>query len=531
MSKLLILLLLFSCSKKKEILKFESKKETYGDYIIEASIGEPSILNPILATDSTSGDINSLIYNGLVKYNENLELVGDLAERWEIKDGGKKIVFHLRKGVKWHDGVEFTSKDVIFTYKKLTDPDVLTPYSSDFKIIKKVEAPTPYTFIVYYEKPFAPSLESWGIGIVAAHIYREGNFNTHPRNRNPVGTGPYKLEKWKASEYLILKANDDYFEGRPYIDKVVYRIIPDSSIQFLELRKENIDLMGLTPFQWKFLKKKDFLSNFRKYRYPSFSYTYLGFNLRNELFKEKKIRRAIAMAIDKKELIDAVLFGLGKPATGPFPPQSWAYNSDVKDIEYNPEKAKRILEELGWKDTDGDGILEKDGKKFHFVVLTNQGNKQREIAALIIQENLRKIGIKMDIRIVEWSSFIHNFIETRKFEAVILGWALSRDPDQFSIWHSSEDKEGGYNFIGYKNKEVDKLLEIGRTTFDFEKRKKIYRKIHKILNEEQPYCFLYVPDNLVVLHKRFKNVKLTKAGISYNFIKWYVPESLQKYRF
>jgi len=399
---LFVFILIFGCA-KKENKNFNYKNDIstkYGDFIVEASIGEPSILNPILATDSASGDINSLIYNGLIKYDENLKLTGDLAKNWEIKENGKKIIFYLRKNVKWHDGKKFTSKDVLFTYRKLVSPETLTPYSSDFKLIKKIETPDDYTVIVYYKKPFAPALETWGIGVIPEHIYKNGDFNTHPANRNPTGTGPYKLKEWKTGEYLILEANPEYFEGKPYIKNVVYRIIPDASIQFLELRKENIDLMGLTPFQWKFLREKDYLKNFKKFRYPSFSYTYMGYNLKNELFKDKRIRRAIAFAIDKNEIIDAAIFGLGKKATGPFPPQSWAYNPEVKDIKYNPTEAKKILQNLGWKDIDEDGILEKNGKKFEFTIITDQGNKTREICAVIIQENLRKIGIKVNIRII-----------------------------------------------------------------------------------------------------------------------------------
>ncbi len=187
------------------------------------------------------------------------------------------------------------------------------------------------------------------------------------------------------------------------------------------------------------------------------------------------------------------------------------------------------MTECGWKDTDNDGILDKKGKKFEFTIMTNQGNKMRALCAEIIQADLKKAGIKVNIHIIEWSSFIHQYIDKRKFEAVILGWSLSPDPDCYSIWHSNQIGEGKYNFISYRNKEVDSLLVEGRRIFDQEKRKEIYHRIHSILAEEQPYIFLYVADALPVVSKRFHGIEVAPLGISYNFIKWYVPKKLQKY--
>jgi peptide/nickel transport system substrate-binding protein len=511
--------------------------QDYGDIYIDASLGDASYLNPILASDSASAAVNSLVYNGLVKYDKDLILVGDLAERWEVKKGGKEIIFYLRKNVYWHDGVKFTSKDVKFTYEKLVDPNVRTPYSSDFELIEKCEVIDDYTIKFVYKEPFVPALESWGIGIIPEHIFNNPkyDFNTHPANRSPIGTGPYKFLKWVTDEKIELVANENYFEGRPYIQKYIFRIIPDQSVQFLELLNESIDSMNLTSEQY--YAYSEFFKNYNKFSYPSFSYTYLGFNLKNPLFKDKKIRQAIAHAINKNEIINGVLLGKGQPATGPFPPQSWAYNPDVKDFEYDLEKAKKLLEECGWFYNNEKKVLQKEvlinGKKqiidFSFTLITNQGNKARQLIAEIIQQQLKKLGIKVDILVLEWSIFINNYIVPRNFDAVILGWSLSRDPDQYSIWHSSQKKPGQYNFVSYENPVVDKLLEQGRKEFNFEKRKKIYQLIHKIIHDDIPYVFLYYPESMPVVHKRFKNVELTKAGIGWNFIKWYAPKEQQKY--
>lgn len=511
--------------------------QSYGDIYIDTLLGDASYLNPILASDSASAAVNSLVYNGLVKYDKDLILIGDLADRWEVKNGGKEIIFYLRKNVYWHDGVKFTSKDVKFTYEKLIDPNVKTPYSSDFMLIQKCEIIDDYTIKFVYKQPFVPALESWGIGIIPEHIFNTDKyeFHKHPANRSPVGTGPYRFYKWITDEKIELIANKNYFEGEPYIHKCVFRIIPDQSIQFLELLNESIDSMNLTADQ--FFAYKEFFDKYNKFSYPSFSYTYLGFNLTNPLFKDKKVRQAIAHCINKNEIIQGVLLGKGKPATGPFPPQSWAYNENVKDFDYNIDKARQLLLESGWKYNSDKKILQKEiqlngGKNlvdFKFTLITNQGNKARQLIAEIIQKQLKNIGIDVEILVLEWSIFINNYIVPRKFDAVILGWSLARDPDQYSIWHSSQKKPGQYNFVSYCNTEVDKLLELGRIEFNFEKRKKIYQKLHQIIHDDIPYVFLYYPEAMPVIHKRVKNVEVSKAGIGWNFIKWYVPKDEQKY--
>lgn len=482
-------------------------------------------LLPLLASDSASGEISGLIFNGLTKYDKNIKITGDLAESWEIKRYGLEIIFHLRKNVKWHDGAEFTADDVVFTYKTVTDPKVPTPYGSNYGPVEKVEAIDKYTVRVTYKEPYAPALESWGMGIIPKHILEGRDIKSEEFNRNPIGTGPYRMKEWVTGQKIVLEAFDEYFEGRPKINRYVARIIPDQATTFLELKFGGIDYMALTPPQYKLQTETTlFKKYFQKFRYPAFGYTYLGYNLQDSRFADKRVRRALSHAINKKDIIDGVLLGYGTPCTGPFPPESWAYNTDVKDVDYDPEKAKKLLFEAGWS-PGKDGILYKDGKPFRFTVLVNQANDVRIKAAQIIKENLKEIGVIMDIKVLEWQALLHEFIDKRRFEAVILGWALSRDPDIYDIWHSSKTKEGEFNFISYKNEEVDRLLIEGRKTFDFEKRKKIYHEIHRILAEEQPVTFLFVPDALPVLHKRFKGVEKAPLGIWYDFIHWYVPEN------
>jgi peptide/nickel transport system substrate-binding protein len=247
------------------------------------------------------------------------------------------------------------------------------------------------------------------------------------------------------------------------------------------------------------------------------------------MFKDKRVRQAMSYAINKQEIVDGVLRGFGKICIGPYKPGTVWENPNVNRYPYNPEKARTLLAEAGWEDTDGDGILDKDGKPFHFAIATNQGNKLRQDTAEIIQQRLKGIGIDVDIRIMEWSTFVYEFINKRTFEAVLLGWSTSPEPDQYDIWHSSKTAPEELNFVSYNNPEMDRLLVEGRRTFDKDKRIEIYRRICEILSEDQPYTFLYVPESLVSISSRFYGIKPAPAGLTYNMPKWYVPKSQQKY--
>ena len=510
---------------------FPSDLSKYGDSIVVGSIGDASNLIPMLASDATSHQIAGLIYNGLVKYDRDLNLVGDLAESWDISEDGLTITFHLRKGVLWQDGKEFTAEDVLFGYRTIIDPKTPTAYAGDFLEVKNAEAVDPYTFRVVYKEPFAPALSSWtNLVVLPKHLVEGQDITKSSLARKPVGMGPFRLAKWNTQEKIVLVANPDYFEGRPYLDRYIMRVIPDPATMFLELKSGGLDWMGLSPIQYQ--RQTDtpfFKENFKKYKYLSFSYTYLGYNLKNPLFKDKRVRQAISYAIDKEEIIRGVLLGYGTVATGPYKPDAWYYNPNVRRYPFDPEKAKGLLAEAGWVDRDGDGWLDRDGRRFSFTVITNQGNSLRDKTAQIIQFRLKKIGIEMKIRQIEWTAFINEFIDKRRFEAVILGWTLGQDPDIYDIWHSSKTGEKELNFIGYKNKEVDDLLIKGRRTFDRKERKKIYDRIQEILAEDQPYTFLYVPMALPVIHKRFKGIDPAPAGITHNFIRWWVPKNEQKY--
>jgi len=501
----------------------------YGDTLVEGTIGEASTLLPILASDSASHSVAGHIYNGLIKYDKDLRLVADLAESFTVAADGLTITFRLRRNVRWHDGTPFTARDVLYTYRVIIDPKTPTAYSEDFKQVASVVAPDPFTVVVRYRTPFAPALASWGTAMLPAHLLEGQDITKSPLARRPVGTGPFRFKEWVAGQKIVLEANPDYFEGRPYLDRYVYRVIPDTSTMYMELKAGGVDLMGLTPVQYaRQTDTSRFRGAFNKYRYPSNSYLYLGYNLRHPLFKDVRIRRAMTAAINKEELIQGVLFGMGQKAHGPIVPGRWAHHGAVKDIPYDPAYARQLLAEAGWRPGQ-DGILHKEGKPLRFTILTNQGNQQRLMTAQIIQQRLLQVGIDVRIRVVEWAAFLKEFIDKGNFEAVLLAWMTSQDPDMYDIWHSSKTKPGELNFIGYNNPEVDRLLGEGRSTFDLEQRKRAYFRIQEILAEEQPYTFLYVPDALPVVSARIRGIEPAPAGIGHNLIKWYVPKQEQRY--
>jgi peptide/nickel transport system substrate-binding protein len=504
----------------------------YGDVFVDSSIGDASNLITMLATDGASHEVAGNIYNGLVKYDKDFNIVPDLAESWEIKNDGKTIIFHLRKDVLWHDGKPFTAKDVMFSYKIIIDPKTPTAYAEKYKEVKSARIIDDYTFEVNYEKPFAPGLISWGgLQALPEHLLKGKDITTTPLSRAPVGTGPYKFKSWKTGDRIVLEAFDKYFEGRPYISGMVFRVIPDQSTQFMELKAQNIDMMGLTPLQYiRQTDTPDFKKNYTKYKYLSDIYTYLGFNQRRPPFNDKKVRQAIAYAIDKNEIIKGVLMGLGMEATGPYKPGTVWYNANVKKYPYDPAKAMQLLKEAGFADSNADGIVEKNGKPFEITIITNQGNSLREKTAQIIQQRLGKVGIKVNIRIVEWTSFIKEFVDKYNFDAIILGFNILQDPDCYAVWHSSNAVPGNLNLASFKNADVDRLIDEGRHTFDEKKRKVCYDRIQEILADEQPFVFLYIPLSLPIVSSRIEGIVPAPAGISYNFIKWYVPKEMQKYQ-
>ena len=500
----------------------------YGGHIIMGSIGEPSNLIPYLASDSASSEVAGLLYTSPLEYDKDFNIVKCAAEEWEVLEGGLFMRFKLKEGLRWQDGHPLTADDVTFTYNLMIDPKTPTAYAADFLNVKEYRQTGPLSFEVRYDAPYARAAVTWMQPILPKHILEHEDITTTRYARNPIGAGPFKLKSWEPGSRIVLEANDLYFKGRPYLDEVIYRIIPDSTTMFLEARAGKLDFIGLSPQQYLRQTSGEWWEkNWNKYKYLSFGYTYLGLNQKSPFFQDKRVRQALSYAVDREGVIKGALLGMGEPAFGPYKPGTWVYNTSLKAYDYDPERARRLLAEAGW--TPGkDGILEKDGLRFEFTILVNQGNNERIKVAVILQQMFRDVGVKVSIRTVEWAAFLKEFVYTRKFDALILAWNILDDPDIFDVWHSSAIAGNGLNFVSFANEEVDRLLEKGRASADRAERKVIYDRFQEILHEEQPYLFLYVPYSLPMVQARFQGIQPAPAGITYNFDRWWVPRALQQ---
>jgi len=509
----------------------------HGDTLVDATIADASNLLALLSTDKPSHDIANLVFNGLVRYDGDYNLVGDLAESWEVSPDGLQIVFRLRQGVRFHDGAPLTARDVEYTYRVTMAPETLTAYRGDFEPVAGVEVVDEHTVRVTYREPFAPALATWGAHVLPRHLLEGADVNRSELGRRPVGTGPYRFGGWEAGQALTLVRNADYFRADeatgaalPYLGRYVARVIPDQGVQFNELLSGSIDRMALKPLQWaRQTEDAAFTRSYARYSYLANAYTYLGYNLERPLFQDVRVRRALTHAIDKEEIVKGVLLGLGVPATGPYKPGTWVHAPDLPGYPHDPARARALLAEAGWTDADGDGVLDREGMAFRFTVLTNQGNDARQKAAEIIQQRLKAVGVAMEIRVLEWAAFVNEFVRPGDFDAVLLGWTISPDPDLYDVWHSSRAGPAGLNHTRYANAEVDDLLVRARRTFDREERRRLYARFQEILAEEQPYTFLYVPQALVAVSNRVRGVRPAAAGIDYNFEEWYVPRGLQRH--
>jgi peptide/nickel transport system substrate-binding protein len=500
----------------------------YGDSLQEASIAEATNLIPALASDTSSSSVAGQIYRGLVKYDKDLNLVGDLAESWEISDDQLTLTFKLKDNIVWQDGTPVTAEDCVFTWRLMSDDQTPTPYGEDFKQIASAAAPDPLTFRVTYRRVMASALNIWGFSIMPKHLLEGVNLDESPLARNPVGNGPFKLQSWEYGQRLTLAASETFEKGRPRLDGLVTTIIPDMATQYMELRAGRIDMMSLLPDQWEQSREDPELKGrFSFHRYPAFSYNYLGFNMNDRRLADVRVRRAINFAIDKDELVEGVLLGLGTVANGPFKPDMWVNNKDVKPYPFDPERARALLAEAGWTDSDGDGYLEKDGRRFTLTVMTNQGNKVREQCGLIIQQRLKDVGIEMKLRVLEWAALTKENLDKHDFEAVIMGWTIPLDPDLFDVFNSGKTNVGELNFISYANPEVDELIDKARFTLDRDVRKAAFDRIQEIFYEDVPYVFLFVPDALVALSSRFEGPEVAPIGIGYNIEDWWVPKDRQ----
>jgi ABC-type transport system substrate-binding protein len=447
-----------------------------------------------------------------------------------------EVVFRLREGVRWQDGAPFTSRDVKFTYNALMDDRVASPRKSDYELVLSLDAPDERTVRVVYRRPFSPALESWMMSILPAHLLEDVAPDQWPMkfNRSPVGTGPFKFAEWKTNQFVRVVRNDDYFRGRPHLDGIVFRVLPDPLTLRLAFETRQIDFWGVDPWAVGSFRKDD---RFTLFSAPSNSYNYMGWNLRKPMFQDLRVRRALAHAVNVDQMIRYVLYGYGEQSTGIFTPEMWFFNPNVKPFTYDPEKARQLLAEAGWK-PGPDGILEKDGQRFAFTLITNNGNVIRSDIATLVQADLEAVGIEVTVEMYEWAVFLKNFVNKGEFDAVVLGWALGQGYDQFQIWHSSQTGPEQLNMVGYKSAEADRLLQQIREEFDRDTIIKLCGELQQLIYDDQPYLFLFVPQGTSVMWKDAFRVRrpgpdgtwidepvtMTKAGWT-AYLEWfYRPE-------
>lgn len=476
-----------------------------------ATSTNPSRLNPILATDSSSSEISGFIFNGLVKYDKDLStIVGDLAESFYFENE-KTLLFKLRSNVKWHDGEKFSANDVLFTYNTLISPKISSPYSSNFRFVESVEVVDELTLRVRYKEAYFKALETWMMGILPQHLLQnEQNLMSSSFNTNPIGTGAYKLHQLEYSKNIVLSAFDEYFEGRPKIDEISFHIIADPMTRFLMLKSGSLDIGSIEPMQYERQLDKSFFDKFDIYENISQSYTYLGFNLRIEKFQNPKVREALSLAINREELVKILFFDHAKVCSGPFLPATNAFNEEVKAPKQNIQKAKELLREAGYNESN----------PFTFEIATSNSSDTRPYAAQILQHQLKEAGVVVTLRVMEWQAFLNMVVFPNKFDSVLLGWGLSPTPDPYMFWHSDSDKQGGFNLVGYHNAEMNKMIEDSQSMIDSKELSLVWKKMFKTITDENPYLFLFIPNSITTVSKKIKNVKSSPSGIWHNYIKW-----------
>lgn len=504
----------------------EQTGEKSGGSLVLGTTAAPTLFNPYYSTDTSSSTIEGFIFSRLVDVDTEFNPEGDLAESWDFTDDGLTWTFHLREGVKWHDGEDFTADDVVFSYSIPLHEDYIGPRGLPFEVIEKITKIDEYTVEFVLKEPYAPFITITALyQVLPEHILKDvpvAELGMHRFNtKEPIGTGPFKFNEWKEGEYIELLANEEYFRGKPKLDSIIYKIVPDMNTLMSQLQVGDINLSGISPQYIETAKKLEEQGKIKVTSGTSNAYEFIGYNLRNELFQDKLVRQALTHAIDKESIVQAILDGAGVVAHGPGSPANWAFNPDVPKFEYSPEEALKKLKEAGWE-PGADGMLEKDGKKFEFVLKTTSANETRQQIAEVVQQQLSEIGIKTSIELLEWSAYIEQTSPPNwNFDAMIAGWSIGSDPDPTWFWHTSEI-ENGLNYNGYSNKKVDELLAKNTILADIEERKKVITEAEAIVTEEQPNTFLYYVQGSLASALNLHGPSFNAANTYYKIHEWYI---------
>lgn len=511
-----------------------------GDWLITRIGAEPPTFNPITSRDYYS----SMICSGTSSTPANIfealavsdadtgEYKPLLAESWDISEDGLTIEYTLRDNIHFSDNTPITTDDVIFSFSLIKNPDIDNAHLANyFEDVVSCEKSGERKVLFTMSQVYFKSLEITGsMAIVPKHIYNftdAKEFNEH--RTNPIGSGPYVFDKWNVGSSISLVRNENYWAEKPRIKKLVYKIITNDLAAISAMRSKQLDLVGTTPEQFLKLSQEDeILKDFRTIEYwkASGGYSYIGWNMDTDFFSDRRVRRAMTMLVDRESIRVNIYKSMAKTVSGPFYHNSPQYNQNITPLKFDPSAAIALLEEAGWKDTDGDGIRDKNGKPFKFRFLMPSGRDALEQILKLLKDQFAQVGIELVPDTYEWSVFVQKLME-KDFDAITLAWTGSMESDPYQIWHSSQCEGGGSNRTAFKNAEADKLIEDARRTLDKDKRNEFYHQLHQILHDEQPYTFMFATPGLGFVSDRFENVKVYKLGM--NSHEWYVLPENQKY--
>ena len=557
---LVIALLVSGCSRESQVIShvihglknfghqgrvlIADLRPVQGDWVVMRLGSDLDSLNPILLESADAQMVSSQINEGMLRMNPyTLKLEPCLATSWEISPDKLTYTFHLRHGVKWQDGEPFTADDVKYSYDRLQDPKVdAADKRIYFTTIKSCDVLDPYTVRFTASEPYFKTLEALGtpdnLPIIPKHVFEQGepDFNKHPFARNPIGTGPYKFVRWDTGSQIVLERNDDYWDkSHPHYPKrLVYEIVQEPYVAAQLMKKSEIDVFDeVSPIIWNFdLDHSRAIDKCRQVIYPYPSYNFLGFNLRNPLFADIRVRHAIDLLIPRDEILSQIYLNQYAVKTSGYDmPASRNYNSTVAPTPYNPTQAQTLLTQAGWELDRADGLLHnKDGQTLSFTLLYQSGSPGLQKMVELIQEALARDGIEMKLERLEFDQWIQR-VDDWKFEATMGGWALDVNGDPSQLWSGSEaDQKNSSNFVGYKSARADQLIAAGRLEFDDEKRGLIYQQLHQVIHDDYPVCFLFNPKVILLISNRFQNVSIFSPRPCFDIMSWWVPHYRQRYK-
>ena len=500
----------------------------YGEY------GRPATLDPITSNDMIALRISELIFNGLVGIDEKQEIVADLAERWDISEDGRMYTFYLRKDVTWHaregeDLMPFSADDVIFTYNIMMHPQTITPLKVRYEFIEALTKIDDYTVKFTLKRPILNALAKFSFKIIPKHGPQNSEFlaREDPFVQNPIGTGPYQLKNITAEREIILVANENYFKGRPHIDKVIARPFADQNIMGQALMFNAIDMIVLVNHRDIPQLQGD--KRFVMQPYNALSYSFFGFNTRNPLLADKRVRKAFTYALNRKEMLDSFFQGQGTIISGPYAPGSWAYNLDVQPLPYDPHKAVELLSQAGFVKGD-DGIMEKHGKKLSLTIKVPIAKESEAVKRVILafRNYLSKIGVEINAEFQEWLAWKEDIFLHHDFDIMFASWVFDDSAYISSLFHSAEIGAWKNNFGGFTDAEVDGLIVESKLTLDHEKRRTINRRLHEVIADENPYTFLWTLTNYAAYNNKLRRVAIHPYKFFSFADDWFIPKSEQR---